>query len=248
MGDKLEVLYHRYLDGEKIADLAKEIGVPRQTLSSRLGRNFDLKAKLVDHTGSKFGMLKVLSITTERVRHNPVYICECDCGNIIKQTGDKLTRRVTQNKSCGCIRGELLDLKGFSSLRIYNIWRGMQQRCYSSKSSAYEHYGAKGFTLCEEWLGAEGFFTFIDWALDSGYDDTLTIERIKNHIGYKPSNCLWIPRGDQAYNKSNTVLSFEKAATIRAMRVRGETWKSIADYLDLKLATVKNVGRGAWET
>lgn len=43
--------------------------------------------------------------------------------------------------------------------------------------------------MCREW---DRFESFRDWALASGYQDNLTIDRKDNDGNYEPSNCQWI--------------------------------------------------------
>lgn len=47
--------------------------------------------------------------------------------------------------------------------------------------------------------------TFEAWALASGYQDGLTIDRIDNSGGYWPSNCRWATPLEQSRNKTNNV-------------------------------------------
>ena len=88
--------------------------------------------------------------------------------------------------------------------RLYSIWCDMKQRCYNPKHIAYKHYGQKGITICPEWR--TDFVTFENWALTNGYKNPLTIERKNNALGYNPENCCWIPKTEQLYNRSCTVL------------------------------------------
>lgn len=48
-----------------------------------------------------------------------------------------------------------------SKTRLYAIFSGMKQRCYNPKNQHYKWYGAKGITLCEEWVGEDGVFRFM---------------------------------------------------------------------------------------
>ncbi len=64
---------------------------------------------------------------------------------------------------------------GLSKTRLYNIYSGMKQRCYNPNNQHYQWYGAKGITICDEWLGDNGLQNFFDWSLSHGYDENLTI-------------------------------------------------------------------------
>ena len=54
----------------------------------------------------------------------------------------------------------------------------MKQRCYNPKNQHYKWYGAKGITLCEEWMGEDGVSRFMEWALNNGYEEHLSIDRL----------------------------------------------------------------------
>ena len=77
----------------------------------------------------------------------------------------------------------------------------MRQRCYNPKNKRYKEYGARGVTVCEEWLN--NFEAFYEWAIANGYRDNLTIDREDANKNYEPSNCRWITAKEQANNKRN---------------------------------------------
>lgn len=83
---------------------------------------------------------------------------------------------------------------GMSGHRLNKIWRQMRQRCNNPKDQAFKWYGAKGVKVCSEW--EESFVPFMEWALDNGYEDHLTLDRIESSKGYEPSNCQWITRAE----------------------------------------------------
>ena len=61
-----------------------------------------------DLTGQKFGRLTVIRQVEDYVDtkggHYARWLCQCECGNVIKVVGSKLKRADT--KSCGCYNNE----------------------------------------------------------------------------------------------------------------------------------------------
>lgn len=86
---------------------------------------------------------------------------------------------------------------------LYNVWYGIKQRCYYKKNISYKNYGARGIKICQEWL--DDFMDFYNWAMDNGYQEGLTIDRIDVNGNYEPSNCKWSTKEQQANNKRNNV-------------------------------------------
>lgn len=87
--------------------------------------------------------------------------------------------------------------------KLYMSWYNAKLRCYDKTGSKYKSYGARGIRLCDEWLN--NFQAFHDWAINNGYRDGLTLERIDVDGNYEPDNCKWITIKEQAYNKQDTI-------------------------------------------
>lgn len=82
--------------------------------------------------------------------------------------------------------------------RIYKIWDGMKQRCYGTTCKDYPRYGGRGIIICDEWH--LDFNKFQDWALQNGYSDDLTLDRIDVNGNYEPNNCRWVLPKTQSRN------------------------------------------------
>lgn len=76
----------------------------------------------------------------------------------------------------------------------------MKKRCSNPSD---KHYGAKGIKVCDEW--SIDFRVFMEWAMDNGYSDGLTIERKCNDKNYCPDNCTWVTMAEQAKNTSQNI-------------------------------------------
>lgn len=92
---------------------------------------------------------------------------------------------------------------GQSGTKLYAIWLTMRQRCYNTNNKDFYNYGAKGIKVCDEWI--KDFSEFYRWAMENGYAESLSIDRIDPYGNYEPSNCRWATIQEQANNKKNTI-------------------------------------------
>ena len=171
-------------------------------------------SKKIDLTGRKFTRLTVINRCDYNRRGKSVWHCKCDCGNEKDVVSVDLINGGT--KSCGCLNSEKKSKRitdrnrthNKTHTRLYSIYRSMKYRCYYKNNPSYNNYGGRGISVCEEWLN--DFMAFYNWAMDNGYKDGLTIDRINNNGNYEPSNCRWATRKQQQNNmRSNVFLEVD---------------------------------------
>lgn len=189
--------------------------------------------KFKDLTGQKFGRLTALyrlhNVTSKRKR--TYWLCICDCGNLTEvETGNL---RSSNTNSCGCYNKqrakESNQKHGKCKTRLYNIYNNMKQRCTNKNNERYKDYGGRGIVVCNEWL--DSFQTFHDWAMENGYKEGLTLDRVNNNKDYSPDNCHWADIKAKNRNKRSN----------RNITINGETHclKEWCEILGLKIGTVK---------
>ena len=108
----------------------------------------------------------------------------------------------------GKIRGKKICKIGDNELKrkLNDVLINMIGRCYDPNNNRYYAYGERGIKICEEWISEGGLDRFYEWALNNGYEEGLTIDRINFNEDYSPQNCRWATRLEQANNKRNNII------------------------------------------
>ncbi len=139
-----------------------------------------------------------------------------------------------------------------SKTKLFYIWQNMKQRCSNKKNKTYQYYGKKGITVCKEWLN--NFKVFKKWALENGYSEGLSIDRIDNDGNYEPSNCQWLTLAENT-SKARKIkktkvhtrpgrmkVSIDDATEICVIYSTGKfSMKEIAEGFNIKKTSVQSI-------
>jgi hypothetical protein len=155
--------------------------------------------KETDYIGKTYNYLTILKFTRlSRVSTGQITrhcLCRCRCGKEKEYALNNILG--ARSKSCGCMPYSCHN--PYFKTRLYRIYQGMKTRCYKESHPAYRYYGAKGVKVCKTWKN--NFQSFYNWAINNGYKENLSIDRINPCGNYTPSNCRWATSKQQANNK-----------------------------------------------
>jgi len=183
----------------------------------------------LDLTGVRFGRLVVYEDAGHNHEGRTMWRCKCDCGG--EKTATTHDLRAGNTKSCGCILRELNSWRyGIPHKKLTGVYNGMKTRCFNKNDRKYIDYGGRGISICDEWMGENGRERFVIWALENGYSEGLTIERIDVNGNYGPNNCCWIKPELQAKNKRNTIhvnYNGETMCLKDAVKASGMSWGTL---------------------
>ena len=187
-------------------------------------------ANFIDLTGQRFKKLLVIEFICRKNNHS-LFKCKCDCGNETIVTSNNLRRNHTT--SCGCLSVEkIIERSTTHNLRkhpLYVSWIGMRNRCYYKNHNRFKNYGARGIQVFGEWR--KDFNNFYNWAINNGWENGLSIDRIDNDKDYCPENCKFSTSKQQSRNRTSNV----------RLTINGETRILIewAELLNIKYETLR---------
>lgn len=156
-----------------------------------------------DLTGQRFGRLVVVKESELRKSNRVTWHCKCDCGKEKDIISKDLVSGKSKSCGCGVIESTIKrsTKHGMAHKHVYDAWMGMKDRCRNPNNTHYHIYGARGISVCEEWLDFETFYN----QFGKHHKKGLSIDRIDNNEGYCLDNCRWATPEEQSSNTSRNV-------------------------------------------
>lgn len=165
--------------------------------------------------------------------------CKCTCGytstipaNRLLSGGSKGCRKCSFKKISKTLTRHGEGKVGKTVTVEYKAWQAMKKRCFNQNSDVYKYYGGRGITVCERWLGIDGYKNFL---ADVGRRPTEnhSLDRFPNNDGnYEPKNVRWATRKEQCTNRRSTAIIEYDGKKMTLMQ--------LAEYLCLSYKVVLN--------
>ena len=144
-------------------------------------------------TGQIFGRLTAIAEAPKRDGYRFI-VCRCECGK--EKTIALGALRKGATRSCGCFRadrlrevhtkhGHISQMTGAST--TYRTWSRWRSACHNPNHVEFAGYGARGYTMCDEWRAE-----FVNFLRDLGEQPKgHTLRLIGASREFAPNKCAW---------------------------------------------------------
>lgn len=92
--------------------------------------------------------------------------------------------------------------KRLTYIPLRDTWYTMIGKCTKPHWGIYKYYGAKGFSVCEEWQNRDNF---ISWAKSQGYRFGMKIGILPGAKVFSPENCFVEDRNKAKNSKKSEI-------------------------------------------
>lgn len=236
--------YRQRLNNKKINIICKckcFCGYTRDIPYSKLNNNILCKkcGNIYNYQGKTFGCLTIIEIVDVKKR---IVKCKCLCGHEYNKNLYKVTSPTHQINHCGHCDAEFAKKHPnstckYKNQRLKHLFYGVLDRCYNANNKDYKNYGQKGIDVYKEWV--LDINKFCEWALENGYNESLSLDRIDGNKGYYPENCRWATMKQQQNNRCNNV-RYEFGGKLL-------TVSEISDIIGINYSTLKSRIRNGME-
>lgn len=167
----------------------------------------------IGDTLGKFTILEEVNKKGENRR----FKCRCKCG--VEKIMYLFLLKKDKQISCKIRqKGFLNKTKNLYKNNVTNTWNAMLNRCTKPSFIYYKNYGGRGIKVCNEWLDFKKFYS---WAEQNGFQKGLQLDRINNDDDYKPSNCRFVTRLENAKNRKHHIKYNGEIASEACRRLGG---------------------------
>ncbi len=131
--------------------------------------------------GSQIGVFRILSpcYRQPRGRQRPWFVTVA--------AADGKVRMVRAAEVVRAVLGPAVTAKRDQHTELFGLWDAAVRYCYFPWSCRFYLFGARGITVCPEWV--RSFDAFVEWALANGYEKGLRLVRIDESKPFAPENC-----------------------------------------------------------
>lgn len=187
-------------------------------------------------SGAVFGRLTIVRLLRKvggSGRPKVVAVTDCSCGTKEKEVDLSVVGNLVL--SCGCLRLERLKARvvshGDTGSTEYVAWCAMKQRAFYSGGDHYHLYGGRGITVCQTFLGVDGFAHFLK-EVGRKPSRCHSLDRISVEKGYEPGNLRWASPTTQARNRRCTLyvtIDGRKVSLAEACETAGLPYQLVYD-------------------